>query len=94
MTEYRALPLEEANQVIPRFIITEDGRNDITTIMAIPYSRFIMDALQIEDYITAALPNILDSLSASIFLLLDGRISVEDAIEMIEAEVHGEGGKA
>lgn len=80
--------------VIPRFIITEDGRNDITTIMAIPYSRFIMDALQIEDYITAALPNILDSLSASIFLLLDGRISVEDAIEMIEAEVHGEGGKA
>lgn len=62
--------------------------------MAIPYSRFIMDALQIEDYITAALPNILDSLSASIFMLLDGRISVEDAIEMIESEVHGEGGKA
>lgn len=47
-----------------------------------------------EDYITAALPNLLDSLSEPIFLLLDGSIKVEDAIEMIEAEVCGEGEKA
>ena len=75
--------------VSPRFIVTEDGMMDITTIMVIPYSSFTMDALQIEDYITAALPNLLDSLSAPIFLLLAGRINVEDAIDMIESEVNG-----
>ena len=75
--------------VSPRFIVTEDGMNDITTIMAIPYSHFTMDALQIEDYITAALPNLLDSLSAPIFLLLADRIKVEEAINMVEIEVHG-----
>ena len=75
--------------VSPRFIITEDGMMDITTIMAIPYSHFIMDTLQIEDYITAALPALLDSLSAPIFLLLEGRINVEDAIDIIETEFQG-----
>ena len=79
--------------VSPRFIVTEDGMLDITTIMVIPYSHFIMDTLQIEDYITAALPDLLDSLSAPIFLLLEGRIKVEDAISIIEAEIHGKGGK-
>ena len=79
--------------VNPRFLVTEDGMKDITTIMAIPYSHFTMDALQIEDYITAALPNLLDSLSAPIFLLLAGRINVEDAIHMIETEIHGKGGR-
>lgn len=76
-----------------RFIVTEDGMNDITTIMAIPYSHFTIDALQIEDYITAALPNLLDCLSTPIFLLLDCRIKVEDAIDMIETEVNGRGGR-
>ena len=52
-----------------------------------------MDTLQIEDYITAALPDLLDSLSAPIFLLLEGRIKVEDAISIIEAEIHGKGDK-
>ena len=75
--------------VSPRFIVTEDGMMDITTIMAIPYSHFIMDTLQIEDYITAALPALLDSLSAPIFLLLEGRIHVEDAIDIIETELQG-----
>lgn len=79
--------------VSPRFIVTEDGMLDITTIMAIPYSHFTLDALQIEDYITAALPYLLDSLSAPIFLLLGGRIKVEDAISMIETEVLGKGDK-
>ena len=79
--------------VSPRFIVTEDGMLDITTIMVIPYSHFIMDTLQIEDYITAALPDLLDSLSAPIFLLLEGRIKVEDAISIIEAEIHGKGDK-
>ena len=67
---------------------------DITTIMAIPYSHFSMDALQIEDYITAALPNLLDSLSAPIFLLLAEKITVEEAINIVDLEVLGKGGKA
>lgn len=75
--------------VSPRFIVTEDGMMDITTIMKIPYSHFIMDTLQIEDYITAALPALLDSLSAPIFLLIEGRINVEDAIDIIETELQG-----
>lgn len=75
--------------VSPRFIVTEDGMMDITTIIVIPYSHFIMDTLQIEDYITAALPALLDSLSAPIFLLLEGRINVEDAIDIIETELQG-----
>lgn len=58
-----------------------------------PYSHFALDGLQIEDYITAALPNLLDSLSAPIFLLLGGRIKVEDAISMIETEAIEKGGK-
>jgi|GEM_PF-531129 len=80
--------------VSPRFIVTEDGMLDITTIMAIPYSHFSMDALQIEDYITAALPNLLDSLSAPIFLLLAEKITVEEAINIVDLEVLGKGGKA
>ncbi len=79
--------------VSPRFIVTEDGMKDITTIMAISYSHFKIDALQIENYITAALPNLLDSLSIPIFLLLAGRINVENAINMIETEIHGKGEK-
>lgn len=75
--------------VSPRFIVTEDGMMDITTIMSIPYSHFNMDTLQIEDYFTAALPALLDSLSAPIFLLLEGRINVEDAIDIIETELQG-----
>ena len=70
--------------VSPRFIVTEDGMWDIAAIMAIPYSHFALVALQIEDYITAALPNLLDSLSEPIFSLLEGKIKVEDAIRMIE----------
>ena len=80
--------------VSPRFIVTEDGMLDITTIMVIPYSHFAMDTLQVEDYITAALPDLLDSLSTPIFLLLDGRIKVEEAINMIETEVLEKGGKS
>ena len=93
VTDGRGRTLYRSEHLVsPRFIASEDGRNDITTIMAIPYSHFTMDALQIEDYITAALPNLLDSLSAPIFLLLAGRINVEEAIEMIETEIHGKGG--
>lgn len=79
--------------VTPRFCLTEDGCRDITTIMAIPYSHFELDVLEIEDYITAALPDLLDSLSAPIFLLLMGEINIEDAIRLVDTEILGKGGK-
>lgn len=70
--------------ITPRFCITEDGKLDITTIMAISYLHFKLDPLQIEDYITAALPSLLDSLSGPIFALLLGHITKEQAINIIE----------
>lgn len=79
--------------ISPRFCITEDGRQDITTIMAIPYSHFELDVLEIEDFITAALPDLLDSLSAPIFLLLLGEINIEETISLVDTEVLGKGGK-
>lgn len=79
--------------ITPRFCVTEDGCQDITIIMAIPYSHFELDVLEIEDFITAALPDLLDSLSASIFLLLLGEINIEEAISLVDTEILGKGGK-
>lgn len=56
---------------------------DITTIMVIPYSHFELDTLQIEDFITAALPSLLDGLSMPIFLLLLGEIDLREAIGLL-----------
>ena len=81
------------HSITPRFCVTEDGCQDITTIMAIPYSHFELDVLEIEDFITAALPDLLDSLSASIFLLLLGEINIEEAISLVDTEILGKGGK-
>ena len=61
--------------------------------MVFPYSYFELDSLQIEDFITAALPDLLDSLSAPIFLLLLGEINIEKAIRLVDTEILGEGGK-
>ena len=79
--------------ITPRFCVTEDGCQDITTIMAIPYSHFELDVLEIEDFITAALPDLLDSLSAPIFLLLLDEINIEEAISLVNTEILGKGGK-
>ena len=64
-----------------------------TRKMTFPYSYFELDSLQIEDFITAALPDLLDSLSAPIFLLLLGEINIEKAIRLVDTEILGEGGK-
>lgn len=79
--------------ITPRFCVTEDGCQDITTIMAIPYSHFESDVLETEDFITAAMPALLDSLSAPIFLLLLGEINIEEAISLVDTEILGKGGK-
>ncbi|MDD3023793.1 MAG: hypothetical protein PHE26_07845 [Syntrophomonadaceae bacterium] len=71
----------------PRFYITEDNMCDITATLLIPYTHYEMDVLETEDFITAALPDLLDSLSRPIFLLLVGEITVEDAISIVNSEV-------
>lgn len=76
----------------PRFYVTEDEMQDITATMLIPYTHFELDRLEMEDFITAALPGLLDDLSTPVFLLLGGRITVEEAIDMVKLEFLGERG--
>lgn len=76
--------------ISPRFYIIEDEMQDITATMLIPYTHFEMDVLELEDFITAALPSLLNSLSVPVFLLLEGRITVEEAIDMVGLEILGE----
>ena len=65
---------------------------DITATMLIPYTHFELDRLEMEDFITAALPGLLDDLSTPVSLLLGGRITVEEAIDMVKLEFLGERG--
>lgn len=72
----------------PRFFITEDGEFDITAALLIPYSHYKLDELQTEDFITAALPDLMNSLSESIFLILAGEITADEAIKMVKREIN------
>lgn len=54
----------------PRFYVTEDDRYDITAAMMVSYTHFEMYALEIEDFITAALPGLMNVLSPFVFLVL------------------------
>ena len=78
--------------ISPRFYVTEDEMQDITATMLIPYTHFELDMLEMNDFITAALPDLLDGLSMSVFLLLEGKITVEEAIDMVRLEFLGERG--
>ena len=54
---------------------------------------FELDMLEMEDFITAALPDWLDRLSMPVFLLLEGRINAEEAIDMVRVDIIGERGR-
>ena len=58
---------------------------DITATMLIPYTHFELDMLEIEDFITSVLPGLLDDLSIPVFLLLEGRITAEEATDMVRS---------
>lgn len=73
--------------ISPRFYVTEDKMKDITATMLIPYTYFEQDMLAMEDFITAALPDLLDDLSEAVFLLLTGRITADKAIDIVKEEV-------
>lgn len=60
---------------------------DITSTMLIPYTYFWLDQLAFEDYITAAIPKLMDRLSPIIFLVLSGDLLVDDAIKKVEKEI-------
>lgn len=79
--------------ISPRFYVTEDEMQDITATMLIPYTHFELDILEMEDFITAALPGLLDDLSIPVFLLLEGRITAEEAIDMVRSDIIRERGR-
>lgn len=79
--------------ISPRFYVTEDEMQDITATMLISYTHFELDTLEMEDFITAALPDLLDRLSMPVFLLLEGRINAEEAIDMVRVDIIGERGR-
>ena len=76
--------------ISPRFYVTEDEMQDITATMLIPHTHFELDMLEMEDFITVALPGLLDDLSTPVFLLLEGRITAEEAINMVRSDIIGE----
>lgn len=75
----------------PRYYVTEDGFFDITMTTMIPYDFFEVAPLETEDFLTAACPDLLNKLSIPIFHVLLGRMSVEQAIAMVDKNVLGEG---
>ena len=79
--------------ISPRFYVTEDEMQDITATMLIPYTHFELDMLEMEDFITVALPGLLDDLSIPVFLLLEGRITAEEAIDMVRVDIIEERGR-
>ncbi len=50
-------------------------------------TNFELDMLQMEDFITAALSSLLNSLSVPVFLLFECKITIEEAIDMVILEI-------
>lgn len=75
----------------PRFYITEDGNYDLTATTIVDYGHLEMAKLEVADYCTAALPELMDQLSIPLFLVLLKKISVEEGIKMIRRDILEEG---
>lgn len=71
----------------PRFYVTEDGGKDLTCTTIIDYDFYELAPLETEDFITAALPELLNKLSRSIFFVVIGKMSVDEAILRIKKDV-------
>lgn len=74
----------------PRIYMTEDGCNDITMTTVVPYEFYEIATLETEDFFTACLPELMDSLSPAVFLLLLDKINVEQAIDIVKIKVLNE----
>ena len=73
--------------ITPRFYVTEDGCFDLTAALVMDNDFFELAPLEIEDYLTIALPRLIADLSPFIFGVLRGDISAEYAIRLIESRV-------
>lgn len=74
----------------PRLYMTEDGCHDITMTVIIPYDFYEVAPLQTEDFLIASLPEVMDALSPAIFLLLLGKIDLNQAKRIVDRDVLGE----
>ncbi|MFR4690072.1 MAG: hypothetical protein ACLT8J_09115 [Coprococcus sp.] len=72
--------------ILPRFYITDEY--DITATIVADYSLSIEIApLELADFITAAIPELLESLAPYIFGVVVGSLRLEDAIQGIKHNV-------
>lgn len=75
--------------VSPRFYLTEDSCCDITATVVIDKDLFSVAPLEIEDYITVALPWLMGEMAPFVFGVLLGNTNVEYAIKLIKCNVFG-----
>lgn len=69
----------------PRFYMTEDGCNDISaTIMM---DKDLVAPLEIEDYVTVALPWLMDRPSFYIFDVVVGNMNAVRAIHVVRRDI-------
>lgn len=78
---------EPCHLYTPRFIKTEDGNYDITASFVASYDIYNLAQLETEDFITKALPELLNKISPALFLVIAGEITVENAIAVVKKEV-------
>lgn len=64
--------------------MTEDGCYDITMTFTLPYDFYEVAPLESEDFITATLPDLLNRLSPTIFSVILGKWSAEEAVSFFE----------
>lgn len=75
--------------VSPRFYLTEDYGFDITATVVMDKDFFSASLLEIEDYITVALPWLMGEMAPFIFGVLLGNTNVEYAIKLIKLHILG-----
>lgn len=69
-----------------RLYKTEDGYDDLTYTMVIPYDFYELTPIETADFLTMACPDYLNRLSIGIFGLLLGKINIEEAKRNIETQ--------
>ena len=71
----------------PRLYMTEDDCYDITMTTIVPYDYYKVTPLETEDFLTASCPELMDALSPAIFMLLLGKLSLDEAIHYIKKNI-------
>ena len=75
---------KSSNLYNPRIYMSEDGCYDITMTFTLPYDFYEVAPLESEDFITATLPDLLNRLSPTIFSVILGKWSAEEAISFLK----------